>query len=169
MEVELMRQGYQKRGIAGDKTIHLPVPEGVEYDEWIQDSSRYRQYLDEQIRHHPELFPPEITNGYWLSGLVYSKRLGIQTRRIKLKKVCQTYQIHPDTVMPFMIGRTEEVEKGLYLRRYGVPYEGIAHVLGHNSMYWYNALQALGRLSIVGSTVKAPDAFPPSPGRGRKA
>jgi hypothetical protein len=32
--------------------------------------------------------------------------------------------------MPYMVGTTEEVEKGLYLRRYGVPYEGIAHVLG---------------------------------------
>jgi hypothetical protein len=35
--------------------------------------------------------------------------------------------------MPYMVGMTEEVEKGLYLRRYGVPYEGIAHVLGHES------------------------------------
>jgi hypothetical protein len=67
--------------------------------------------------------------------------------------------------MPYMIGKTEEVEKGLYLRRYGVPYEGIAHVLGRNPMYWYNATQALGRISIVGSAVKDPDAFPPSIGR----
>jgi hypothetical protein len=169
MGVTHMREGYQKRGIAGDKTIHLPVPAGVAYEDWIKDAVVYRAYLDEQIRQHPELFPPEITNGYWLSGLVTSKRLGIQTRRIKIKKVCQTYQLHPDTVMPFMIGTTEAVEKGLYLRRYGVPYEGIAHVLGRNPMYWYNATQALGRISIVGSTVKDPDAFPPSPGRGRKA
>jgi hypothetical protein len=35
-----------------------------------------------------------------------------------------------------MVGTTEEEEKGLYLRRYGVPDEGIAQVLGHSVMYW---------------------------------
>jgi hypothetical protein len=60
-----------------------------------------------------------------------------------------------------MIGMTEDVEKGLYLRRYGLPYEAIAHVLGHNAMYWYNATQALGRPSMVGATVKDPSSFPP--------
>jgi hypothetical protein len=65
--------------------------------------------------------------------------------------------------MPYMIGYTEEVEKGLYLRRYGVPYEAIAHVVGHSAMYWYQATQALGRISIVGATVKDPSSFPPSP------
>jgi hypothetical protein len=76
------------------------------------------------------LFPPEISQGYWLSGFVTSKRQQMKTRRLVLKRGRQTYQIHLDTVMPFMIGTTAEVEKGLYLRRYGVPYEGIAHVLG---------------------------------------
>ena len=28
-------------------------------------------------------------------------------------------------------------------------------------MYWYNATQALGRISIVGATVKDPSSFPP--------
>ncbi len=59
-----------------------------------------------------------------------------------------------------MIGRTEDVEKGLYLRRYGVPDEAIAPVLGMNAMYWYSATQALGRISIVGSTVKDPEHLP---------
>jgi hypothetical protein len=85
----------------------------------------------------------------------------MKTRRILLKANRQVYQIRPDTVLPYMIGKTEEVEKGLYLRRYGVPYEAIAHVLGKSPMYWYNATQALARVSIVGSTVKDPDAFPP--------
>lgn len=161
-----MRVGYRKRTTAGDKTIRLPLPDGVDYDRWIEDSAGYRQYLDEQIAQHPELFPPEIEQGYWLDGFVASQRQQMKTRRIVLKRGRQTYQIHPDTVMPYMIGTTAEVEKGLYLRRYGVPYAGIAHVLGHSPMYWYNATQALGRISIVGSTVKDPDAFPPSLGGG---
>jgi hypothetical protein len=158
-----MRIGYRQRTTAGDKTICLPLPEGIDYPSWIEDSAGYRQYLDEQIAQHPELFPPEITQGYWLDGFVHSKKQQLKTRRILLKANRQAYQIRPDTIMPYMIGTTEAVEKGLYLRRYGVPYEGIAHVLGHNPMYWYNATQALGRVSIVGSAVKEPDAFPPSP------
>jgi hypothetical protein len=138
----------------------------VVYDEWIEDSVGYRQYLDEQIAQHRELFPPEIERGYWLDGLIPSKRQQMKTRRILLKANRQAYQIRPDTVMPYMVGKTEEVEKGLYLRRYGVPYEGIAHVLGKSPMYWYNATQALGRSSIVGTTVKDPEAFPPSSGGG---
>jgi hypothetical protein len=61
-----------------------------------------------------------------------------------------------------MVGTTEEEEKGLYLRRYRVPDEGIAQVLGHSAMYWYRATPALGRPSIVGSRVKNPEAIPPS-------
>jgi hypothetical protein len=41
-----MRVGYQKRTIAGDKTICLPVPDGVDYDTWIKDHVGFRQYLD---------------------------------------------------------------------------------------------------------------------------
>jgi hypothetical protein len=163
-----MRTGYQQRTTAGDKTICLPLPEGIDYAAWIEDSEGYRHYLNQQIAAHAELFPAEISAGYWLTGFVYSKRMELKTRRILLKANRQAYQIHPDTVMPFMIGKTEDVEKGLYLRRYGVPYEGVAHVLGQSPMYWYNATQALGRISIVGSTVKDPAVFPPPPGGGRE-
>jgi len=31
--------------------------------------------------------------------------------------------------MPYMVGTTEEVEKGWYLRRYGVPYEGMRSLI----------------------------------------
>jgi hypothetical protein len=41
-----MRVGYQKRTIAGDKTICLPVPDGVDYDIWIKDPVGFRQYSD---------------------------------------------------------------------------------------------------------------------------
>jgi hypothetical protein len=159
-----MRVGYRKRTTAGDKTICLPLPAAIDYDQWIEDSEQFRRYLDEQIAQHPEIFPANIGQGYWLTGFVESKRQPMKIRRILLKRSRQTYQLRPDTVMPYMIGTTAEVEKGLYLRRYGVPYEGIAHVLGHSPMYWYNATQALARISLVGSTVKDPDDFPPSPG-----
>ena len=151
------------RGTPGDKTICLPIEAEVDYETLVQDPKVFREYLDRQIATHPELFPKDIASGYCLHGFVNSKRLDLKTRRIRLKtnrKVA--YQLRPDTVMPYMVGMSAEVEKGLYLRRYGLPYEGISYVLGHPPMYWYRATQALGRPSIVGTTVKDPKAIPPS-------
>lgn len=156
----------KKRTTAGDKTICLPIPADVDYAELVEDTAAFRAYLDGVIARQPELFPVGIESGYCFHGFVESGKLLLSTRRIRLKCNGQAYQLRPDHIMPYMIGKTEDVEKGLYLRRYGVPYEGIAHVLGHSAMYWYQATQALGRISIVGSTVKAPGAFPPSPGGG---
>jgi hypothetical protein len=118
----------KKRGPAGDKTICVPMGEGIDYSELVNDTPAFRAYLDQQIAQHPELFPEQIKDGYCLHGFVKSDRMGIVTRRIRLKSNRDSYQLRPDTVMPYMIGKTEEVEKGLYLRRYGLPYEGIAHV-----------------------------------------
>lgn len=153
----------QARTTAGDKTICLPIPANVDYKAFVEDTAAYRVYLDEMIEEHPELFPADIKEGYTYHGFVESGKLHLRTRRICLKSRRAAYQLRPDTVMPYMIGTTEAVEKGLYLRRYGVPYEAIAHVLGHSAMYWYKATQALGRISIVGATVKDPSALPPSP------
>lgn len=152
----------KRRGIAGDKTICLPIAENVDYEALVKDTSAFRAYLDQQIEQHQELFPEGIEDGYCFHGFVESGRLALTTRRIRLKRNGAAYQLRPDTVMPYMVGTTVEIEKGLYLRRYGVPYEGIAYVLGHSTMHWYRATQALGRPSIVGSTVKDPEAIPPS-------
>jgi hypothetical protein len=151
----------QARTTSGDKTICLPLSPEKDYNSLVEDTVSYRQYLDQMIQEHPELFPSDISEGYRFHGFVESGKLGVRTRRILLKSRPQAYQIRPDTIMPYMIGTTEEVEKGSYLRRYGLPYEGIAHVLGHSAMYWYRATQGLGRISIVGATVKDPSRFPP--------
>jgi hypothetical protein len=152
----------KQRTTAGDKTICLPILAGVEYETLVADTAGYRVYLDQMIAEHPELFPADIVEGYSFHGFTLSGKLGLTTRRIRLNSNGQAYQLRPDPVMPYMIGKPEEVEKGLYLRRYGVPYEGIAHVLGHSAMYGYDACQALARPSLVGRTVKDPDGFPPS-------
>jgi hypothetical protein len=152
------------RGIAGDKTICLPLSEDQDYEALVNDTQAFRHYLNQMIQTYPEIFPQQITEGYCFHGFVESQRLELTTRRIRLKSNGQVYQLRPDTVMPYMTATTEEVEKGLYLRRYGVPYDAIAHVLGHSAMFWYRATQSLGRSSIVGSTLKQPSAFPPSSG-----
>jgi hypothetical protein len=48
-----MRIGYRTRTTAGDKTIRLPLPEGIDYDTWLEDGPGYRRYLDEQISKYP--------------------------------------------------------------------------------------------------------------------
>ena len=105
----------KQRTTAGDKTICLPIQEGVEYEQLVEDTPGYRIYLDEMIAKHPELFPADIGEGYSFHGFVESGKLGLTTRRIRLKSNGQAYQLRPDTVMPYMIGKTEDVEKGLYL------------------------------------------------------
>ena len=62
--------------------------------------------------------------------------------------------------MPYMIGRTQAVEKPLFLRRWGVSFEALAYVFGRDPMYWYRAYVSLGRASVVGTTIKAADSLP---------
>ena len=151
----------KKRGKAGDKTICLPVEEGVNYAELVEDREAYREYLNGQIAKHPELFPVGIENGYRFHGLVKSSRQELKTRRIYLPEEKGAYQIRPDFVMPYMSERVEVAQKGLYLRQHGLSYEGIAHVLGGSEMHWYHLCQGLGRVSIVGTTVKRSESCPP--------
>jgi hypothetical protein len=114
----------------------------------------------EQYQHHPELFPVALKEGFIFQGLVYSKKQDLRLRRIKLKGAGEVYQVRPSFLMPYMIGRIAEVEQALFLRRWGVPFEALASVFGRNPMYWYRAYVSLGRTSIVGTTLKAPQRLP---------
>lgn len=151
----------KKRGTAGDKTICLPIEAGIDYDSLVEDREAYRIYLDEQINKHPELFPEGIEQGYRFHGFVESSRQQLKTRRIYLAEHQSAYQVRPDFVMPYMSERTEIADKALYLKAHGISYDGIAYVLGHSEMHWYNLFQSLGRVSIVGTTVKRAEACPP--------
>ncbi len=133
-----------------------------DYSQLVENAQDYRAYLDQIIARYPELFPPEIKDGYRLHGSVESKRQQIKTRRILLRATRSVYQLRPDFVTPYMSETVDVAEKALYLRRYGVSYEGIAYILGHSEMHWYRLCQSLGRISIVGATVKGTTAAPPS-------
>ena len=56
--------------------------------------------------------------------------------------------------MPYGIGRTDEVEKALFLRQWGVPFGALAEVFGRDAMFWYRAWLSFGRPNLVGTTVK---------------
>jgi hypothetical protein len=64
----------KKRGITGDKTICLPIQEGINYSELVENRDAYRTYLNAEIEQHPELFPEGIEQGYRFHGLVKSSR-----------------------------------------------------------------------------------------------
>jgi hypothetical protein len=52
-----MAKQRRKRGTAGDKTICLPLADDLDYATLVADREAFRQYLDQQIAAHPELFP----------------------------------------------------------------------------------------------------------------
>ncbi|MEM7126533.1 MAG: hypothetical protein AAF702_09420 [Chloroflexota bacterium] len=81
-------------------------------------------------------------------------------RRLKLKANGIVYQVRPSFMMPYMIGETAEVEKGLYLLRWGVPFEALSYLFGRDPMYWYRAYVSLGIYSIVGTTIEEPSLLP---------
>ena len=151
----------KKRGTAGDKTICLPIAETIDYRKLVDDRAAYRQYLDEQIKQHPELFPVAIEDGYRFHGWTESQRQHLKLRRIYLPSTEEAYQVRPDFVTPYMSETSETAAKALYLRQHGISYEGIAYVMGRSEMHWYRLCQSLGRASIVGSTVKTAAALPP--------
>lgn len=142
------------------KSICLPFLSESHYHTCMADRTLCRQYIMAQYQHHPELFPVALKEGFIFQGLVYSKKQDLRLRRLKLKGAGEVYQVRPSFMMPYMIGRTEEVEKALFLRRWGVPFEALAYVFGRNPMYWYRAYVSLGRTSIVGTTLKDPQRLP---------
>ena len=140
----------------GQKQICLGMEETT-YQEIWQDPKRIRQFLDDQMKEHPKLFPQAMQQlGYRLDGMEpeSSKMPGIALRRIRIPGTNNVYFLRPSFVMPYMTGRLEDVEKGLYLRTFGVPYEALAYCFGRNSMYWYRLECRLGTNSLVGTTVR---------------
>ena len=90
---------------------------------------------------------------------------GVSLRRIKLNALDETGRaivvtIAPSAVLPYMTGYTDEVEKALFLRRFGVPFWGLSYVFGRNDPYWYRLSSHLGAYDIVQTTVKDPDNLP---------
>src|SRR5690606_18102474 len=64
------------------------------------------------------------------------------------------FQIRPSFIMPYCVARTQDIEHALYLRRWGVPYDALAHVFGRSPKHYERAQLGLGRFSLVGTTIK---------------
>ncbi len=143
---------------APTKRLCIPI-DRAESDRILAEPVAFRAYLDSQIAAHPELFPAAIQHGYHLHSLLppSQKLPGLRLRRIKLtapEAAGAIYSIAPSFVLPSMTGYTDVVEKALFLRRFGVPFWGLAYVFGHSAPYWERLELRLGHNSLVGTTVK---------------
>lgn len=148
------------------KRITLPI-DLTTYNELLLDKKTFRQHLDKAMQTYPELFPDDIGQGYKLHGMMPpSKKMPqVQLRRIQLKALDeqgqrQVFSVAPCDILPYMSGHVTEVEKALFLRRFGVPFWALTYVFGRNDSYWCNLAMALGRHDIVGTTVKQPENLP---------
>jgi len=136
----------------GHATICLPIGE-EEYRTIVQDSKDFRHWLDSCYAEMPELFPQGFAEGYAMKDARVSRKQGVPIRRITLRDG-RSYSIRPSFLMPYMTARTDDVQAPLFLRKFGVPFWALARVFGGNPMYWYRMEIALGRNSIVGTTVR---------------
>ena len=142
----------------GTKHICLPFPSAAQYREYVDDPAQYRQYLTQMLHQHPELFPKAMHQGFTFHDCYVSVKQDLIMRRIKLQATDAVFTLRPSFVMPYMIARTEAVEKALSLRQWGVPFDALASVFGRDAMFWYRAWLAFGRPSLLGTTVKDPAA-----------
>ncbi len=142
------------------KSICLPCQSEAEYQTWVADPQRFRQVLSRLSRQHPELFPAAFSQGFTLHDSYTSVKRGLRLRRIKLTATGEVFQVRPSLVVPYLSGKTDEVEKALYLRQWGVPFAALAYVFGRDAMFYYRAWVSLGRPSLVGTTVKRAENLP---------
>lgn len=147
------------------KRITLPI-EWEAYKRLVDDKEAFRHWLDNMIIDYPELFPTAVAQGYNLHDQRTSRKMPeVSLRRIKLKVPDaegkdMVVTIAPSAVMPYMTGYTNEVEKPLFLRRFGVPFWALTYVFGRDDQYWYRLASHWGRYAIVQTTVKNPDNLP---------
>src|SRR3954453_13136289 len=147
-----MADGTVARSSRQHRTICLPISEDS-YRRVVDDPAAFRRLLDEGFRATPELFPPGFDRGYELKDDRTSAKRGLPIRRIRLRDGA-AYSVRPSFLMPYMTARVADVEGPLFLRRFGVPFWALAHVFGRDPMSWYRLECSLGRVSVVGTTVR---------------
>jgi hypothetical protein len=145
----------------GSKTIRIPCTE-EQYNVFLKKRKYFKNYLAELCESYPELFPKLISEGYYLHGKTTAsmKMDGLRLYRIRLIANGEVYTIAPSYIMPYMIGKVEDVEHALFLKKFDVPDWALTHIFGRNDMYWYRATCSFGRNSIVGTSIRSADKVP---------
>jgi hypothetical protein len=140
-----------------NRTICLPISQ-IDYFNKVEHVENFRSLIDEMFQIFPELFPSEISGGYRMKDRYRSKKLIILIRRIEVNGIA--YTIRPSFIMPYLTGYTQEAEKPMFLRKFGVPFWALSYCHGRDPMYWYRIEVAIGRNSLVGTTIKDPEQIP---------
>jgi len=144
--------------IKQNRTLVLPIAENI-YDLFLQDISIAHELVGATYEQSPELFPTQMAGGYQFNGKSRkSKKTDLQMRKIKIGGV--SYRIRPSFILSYQRGKTEEVSKGLFLLRFGVPFWALAFVFGHYPMWWYRVYISLSKNNLVGTTVYNPYQLP---------
>ena len=104
-----------KSTLRKNRIICLPFSQ-ENYCENVHDPVAFRKCMDYRIEQFPELFPPEITQGYLMKDIYQSKKLSIPIRRIEIAN--SQYTIRPSFVMPYMTGIVDEIEKAIFMRKF---------------------------------------------------
>ena len=86
------------------------------YEVVVLDAALYRSVSDDYCSQYPKVFPPNFGAGYKLHDVLKTKRQNLLIRRIKLRNR-SVYEVVPSDYMPYLIGKTDDVGKGLYLRK----------------------------------------------------
>ena len=142
------------------KRIILPI-DMEEYQDIVKEPQLFRAWVDQNIANWSELFPSNIGQGYVLHSQYTSAKMPeIVLRRIELKENKAVYTIAPSGVLPYMTGYTDDVEKALFLLRFGVPYWALTYVFGKNDMFWFRQFCHFGGYHIVQTTVKDMEKLP---------
>lgn len=142
----------------GAKTIRLPVEE-IDWNSTVKDAVLFRQMLERLIGQHPVLFPQSIQAGFELHSVQYSKKLHLTYRRIRLRDG-RLFSVVPGYVLPYMSGKCDDVHLGLLFKQHGAPNWLLSLAFGRDEMYWERLENALGRFSVVGTTVKRAESLP---------
>ena len=147
------------------KRIILPIV--IEkYREVVDDPRIYRKWVDEMIAKYPELFPKTISEGY----ILHDERASGKLEDVRLRRIClkacdregkeQVFTLAPSSVMPYLVGYTDDVEKAVFLRRFDVPFWALTYVFGRDDEYWYRMENQFGRYDRVHTVVKDPEKLP---------
>jgi hypothetical protein len=98
--------------VRGHKSICMPCSP-QEYERVVGDPEQFRGFLDRHFESTPELFPPEIRRGYRMKDLYRSRKTGWDLRRIEPRDLLY-YLVRPSFLMPYLSGRTEDVQAPLF-------------------------------------------------------
>ena len=149
-----------KRAPYGSKQICLPFDSEAHYENCVNDLAQYRAHLTNWMQRHPALFPKAMQAGYRFHAQYRSRKQNLTLRRVKVVENGAVFTLRPSFVTPWLTARTADVEKALYLRHWGVPFEALAYCCGRDPMFWYRAELQFGRPNLVGTTVKDAAALP---------